>query len=241
MVSVKKKKAENNDEDVEEESKITKPLIEKIDFLSNALIKSENDKRNMEEEAKALVKTAKRALDRIEEGSNTGSNTERPRCAELSCHKLIQHKRAKPLHVICKTCQDYYHIRCVKLSLGGTTIFLCASCNPETAPAPSFISENVSVTIPAPDHAAPEIVPSPVLMPTTTPELIMTSEVMPDWSGAISIPFGSNLIYEAAELRRLDKMDQKLLASGFTRSPSQPMTPADGNFGPEGEYCYCFS
>ena len=85
----------------------------------------------------------------------------------------------------------------------------------------------------------------------------MTSEVMPDGSGAISIPFGNNLIYEAAELERilaetegpalpsyldnLDKMDQRLHASGFARSPSQPMTPADGNCGPEGEYCYCFS
>ena len=65
---------------------------------------------------------------------------------------------------------------------------------------------------------------------------------MPDGSAAISISFGSNLIYEAAELERLlaetegpalpsyldnlDNVDQRLHASGFTRSPSQPMTPS---------------
>ena len=91
----------------------------------------------------------------------SASNLERPRCAEQTCQMLIQHKRANPLHVICKICNAYYHTRCVKLSLGGSTNFLCGQCNPEDDPMTR--TRSVRGTRGASRPQRPRLVTAPVL------------------------------------------------------------------------------
>ena len=42
---------------------------------------------------------------------------------------------------------------------------------------------------------------------------------------------------EPSYMDNMEKMDKKLRDNGFQRSPTQPLTPAEGNSGPEGENC----
>ena len=176
-----------------------------------------------------------------------------PHCPH--CGGPVQHKRPDPKHVVCRVCDGKYHKKCVTLTFGARSTFVCARCNPDGSstarPRPASVPAS-RLRSPAPALAtAPAPAPGDVCdLGDSVPR---GDTLAIDTSQAVTVPVpASGLIYEAdsdlelllieaegprkpSYLDNMPRMDLKLASCGFTRSPTQFNTPAFGDCGPEGK------
>ena len=112
-------------------------------------------------------------------GRATSLQSERPRCSEPTCQKLIQHKRKDPLHIICSVCSAFFHKRCVSQSFAPHASFVCVGCNPQDASA-SAVQSRRPASVPAPRSRAPRSRPLQSASRAPAPASTPSSSLPPD-------------------------------------------------------------
>ena len=161
-----------------------------------------------------------------------------PHCPH--CGGPIQHLRPDPKHVVCRVCDGKYHKKCVTLTFGVMTTFVCARCNPDgsssSRPRPASVPASrirspgpTQPHLPGPDPApAPALATAPVPAPGLANDDVhgdvrdlgdsvpRGDTLASDTSRAVTVAVpASGLIYEAD-----GDLEQLLIEAEGPRKPS---------------------